>query len=132
MSEELRPIVLSLVNAGTPEYPRWRVADQFLRFYTGAGWSTTEEDGVLYRDAESAAQEVQRLLMLEYMGKAKRVFIAPVTVELYCDEDVTERDLRDWLCRVARLVINSPKHGNGPAAGSLGLCKIDWSQMEEV
>lgn len=129
---ERRPIVLSLVSRGSPEFPRYAIADQFLRYWTGETWSDDEDHGLLFADPNTACDEMQKLLMVDYMDKPVRRFRAPIYVDLYTANDVTLRDLKDWLFKVSRLLIDSPKHGNGPVEGSLGLCQIDWSELEEV
>lgn len=131
---ERQPIVLSVVAAGTPEFPRFRVADQFLRYWTGSDWTEPqdEERGLLFSDSNTACHEVQRLLMLEYMDRPCRVFEAPVTLKLWTNQKVTRRQLIDWLAKVSKLVMDCPKLGNGPVDGSLGLCLIDWNKITEV
>lgn len=133
-NDEVRPLVLSVVAAGNPKFPRFRIADQYLRFWTGTDWTEQgeEEHGLMYSNSNEACHEVQRLLMLKYMNRPCRVFEAPVTIKLFADKPVSKRQLVDWLSRVSKLVMDSPKYGNGPLAGSLGLCLIDWNTLEEV
>lgn len=133
MSEnENRPFVPSLVPAGTMQYPRWRIADQCLRYWTGTEWTENENQGTMYASVNEAAMDLQKLL-LEHHGKQKKqVFQAPVYLELYSDKEVSQAEVFNWLMRVARLIIDSPKHGNGPLQNTLGLVRIQWSEMKEV
>ena len=80
---ERRPIFLSLHDAGTPEFPRFVISDQFLRFRTQDGWSLSQNEAMLYHSANEACVEMQRLLMLEHDKKPHRRFVAPVSVDLY-------------------------------------------------
>jgi hypothetical protein len=132
--DEVRPLVLSVVAAGNPKFPRFRIADQYLRFWTGTEWTEQgeEESGLMYSDSNEACHEVQRLLMLEYMDRPCRVFTAPVIIKLFSDKPVSKKQLVDWLSRVSKLVMDAPKHGNGPLEGRLGLCLIDWNKIEEI
>jgi hypothetical protein len=128
---DMQPIFLSLHDAGTPEHPRHVISDRHLRFWCGTEWSGDLKQALLYHDANEACAEVQRLLMLEYGDKPRRRFIAPVYVDLYSDTEVSERDLRHWLSRACRLLVNPANESAGPAAGSLGLVNINWAEMDE-
>jgi hypothetical protein len=129
---ERRPIILSLINRGTPEFQRFAISDQFLRYFDGEGWTPDEHAAVLFSDANLACQEMQRLLMLDYMDKPVRRFRAPVYIDLYASNEVTLDQLAAWLLRTAKLLIDSPRWGNGPCEGTLGLTRINWNELEEI
>ena len=129
---EKQPIILSVHRAGTPQFPRYFISDQYKRVWTGEGWSEDEKDGLLYGNSPEACNEVQRLLMLDYMDKPVRRFRAPVYVDLFTDKPLTKQEIARWLVKVSRLLIDSPQHGNGPLSGTLGLVRIEWSEMKEI
>jgi hypothetical protein len=70
--------------------------------------------------------------MTEHVGQPSRRYVAPIIIDLYSENKVSLRDLQFWLAKVSKLLIDSPEHGNGPVAGSLGLCRIDWEQLKET
>lgn len=129
---EKRPVVLSLINKGTPDHPRFLISDQFMRFYDGEAWTENEEKGLLYADSNEACKEMQRLLAVDYEGLPVRRFRAPIYLDLYAASDIPIHEVASWLVRVARLLIDSPKFGNGPVEGALGLTHIDWTELEEI
>lgn len=129
---ERRPIILSLVERGTPQFRRFAISDQFLRYFDGEDWTPNGNAALLFSDANLACQEMQRLLLLAYMDRPVRRFRAPVYIDLYASNPVTLDQLATWLVKVAALLIDSPKHGNGPCEGALGLCRINWSELEEI
>lgn len=131
---ERQPIFLSVVAAGTPEFSRFRICDCFNRFWTGTDWSEPGEDhrGLIYADSNRACHEVQRLLMLEYMDRPCRVFRAPVEVRLFADRDISQKELKAWLLKCSKLLIDAQGQGNGPCEGSLGLVSIHWHELNEV
>ncbi len=129
---EKPPIILSVHSAGTPQFPRYFISDQFKRVWTGEGWSEDERDGLLYGVPNDACVEVQRLLMLDYVDKPVRRFRAPVYVDLFSDKELTKEQVARWLVKVSKLLIDSPEHGNGPVEGTLGLVRIEWGEMREV
>lgn len=133
MSDETRrPVILSVHRRGLPEFERFVISDQFLRFWNGSLWTTDEADVELFADCNQALWTVHRLLMIEHEGKAVRRFRAPVYLDLYADDPVTLRDVQAWLIKVSKLLIDSPKHGNGPLAGTLGMSRIEWGELEEL
>jgi hypothetical protein len=129
---ERRPIILSVHPAGTPQYPRYFISDQYKRVWTGEGWSEDERDGLLYGDSNAACVEIQRLLKLEFLEKPVRRFRAPVYLDLFADKPLTKQEIARWLGKVSKLLIDAPEHGNGPVEGTLGLVRIEWGEMKEV
>ncbi|MFN0017943.1 MAG: hypothetical protein ACKVP0_06760 [Pirellulaceae bacterium] len=133
MSDNIRlPIILSVHRRGVPEFERYVISDQFLRVWTGAGWDSSETKAMLFDDTNSACEVIQQLLMIEFDGRPLRRFRAPVYVDLYANEPVSIREIQAWLVRVSRLLIDSPRHGNGPMQGTLGLTRIEWGELEEL
>ncbi len=133
-SKEVRPIILSLVDTGTPDYPRYMIADQYLRYWAEGAWTEQNDTkkAALYVDAEAAITEINRLLMVEYGGKRLYRFKASVYIDLHTDNPIEIKELQLWLMRVSKLVMDAPRFGNGPVAGSLGLCHINWDELTEL
>lgn len=132
MSEQPRPIILSVHRCGSPDFERFVISDQFLRYYTGSDWSLDAKQALLYVDVPSAATTIHNLLLVEYHSKSVRRFRAPVEIERYGADELSINDLQRWLAKVTRLVMDSPKFGNGPLQGSLGLATIRWGELKEV
>lgn len=126
--------VLSIHLRGTPEYPRWVISDQFLRYFEGDGWSAQrdERNAQIFASSNQACQVVRDLLVAEHQDLPVRCFQAPVVVRIFADADISIHDLKAWLAKTARLLIDSPTHGNGPTEGSLGTVEIRWDGLEEV
>jgi len=124
--------VLSLHQMGTSTFPRFAIGDQFLRFFDGRCWTTDASKALLFSDSNFACQEMQRLLMIDYANMPVRRFRAPVYIDLFSHRPVTLEELQDWLVKVSKLLIDSPTHGNGPCDGTLGLTRINWSELEEI
>ncbi len=133
MSDNIRPpIVLSVHCRGAPEFERFVISDQFCRVWTGAGWDNAENKAMLFDNANAACEVIQQLLLIEFDGRPHRRFRAPVYVDLYANEPVSIRDIQAWLVRVSKLLVDSPRHGNGPLAGTLGLTRIEWGELAEL
>lgn len=131
--DERQPIVLSVHQCGTPQFPRWTVSDQYLRYFDGeGGWTEDEAKAVRFATSNEACVEAQRLLMIPYMDLPVRKFRSHVYLDLFCAHDIPEIEIKRWLHKVAKLLIDSPRHGNGPVEGSLGITRIEWSELKEV
>ena len=126
------PIVLTVHRRGVPEFERFVISDQYLRYWTGAEWSSKENEAQVFCNNNEALERVQKLLLLDLGPMPVRRFQAPITLDLYSDQEISVRDLKAWLTKVAKLLMDSPRHGNGPIQGTLGLTWIDWSKLKEL
>lgn len=127
--------ILSVLAAGTPEHPRFVIADQFLRYWTGEhGWSEQHDLAAarLFATSNEALKMVHTLLVIRHCDLPKKTYTAPVHIELYSPEPVTIQDLQQWLVRVTKLILDTTNHDNGPIAGSYGAVRIDFSQLKEA
>ncbi len=127
--------ILSVVATGTPEHPRYVIADQYLRYFAlEKGWSEQRDmsAATLFATCEEALRMVDTLLVIRHGDLPKKTYTVPVTIELYSPEEVSERDLQQWLMRVSKLILDTPRHGNGPVAGSYGSVRIDYSKLKEA
>ncbi len=127
--------ILSVLAAGTPEHPRYVIADQYLRYFAlENGWSEQRDmsAATLFATCEEALRMVDTLLVVRHSDLPRKVYTAPVTIELFSPDQVPERDLQQWLMRVAKLILDTPEYGNGPIAGSYGSVRIDFGQLKEV
>ena len=126
------PIVLTVHRRGVPEFERFVISDQYLRYWTGTEWSSKENEAQVFCNNNEALERVQKLLLLDIGPMPARRFQAPIFLDLYSDQEISVRDLQIWLTRIAKLLMDSPRHGNGPLQGTLGLASIDWSQLKEL
>jgi hypothetical protein len=132
-SKNQQPIVLSLHNRGNVDYPRYMISDQYLRYWTGNGWSKQEDEdaAMVYAESNVALEEMHQLMMLDHGKRPKYRFCAPLYIDLYVDNEVSKRKLQSWLVKVTKLIMDTTKHGNGPLAGSYGTCRIEYGEMKE-
>lgn len=130
MSEN-QPCILSIHERGMVEYPRWCIADSLGRVFDGTGWVNAESSALIYADLNAACHDLQTLQRLAFQSKRVRRYREPVVVEIFSDQNLSLDQIRAWLLRVSRLVIDSPIHGLGPAPNTLGLVRIEWSELKE-
>lgn len=129
---EPSPMFLSVVQAGMPEYPRFKVADCHLRYWTGVEWVADESKGLMFASSNDACLEVQRLLKLHYGDLPVRRYRAPVFIDVHSDAAVPQDDLIRWLVRCSKLLLDTTNCGEGPTNGTLGSLTIQWGELEQV
>ena len=129
-----QPSILTVVTRGTPEFLRFSISDQYLRYWTGDSWTAPkqEKDALVYRSCDEALCDTHKLLMIEYDGLPVYRFKAPIYIELFTAKPVPLREFKLWLYHATKLLVDSPKNENGPIAGSLGTCRIEYEEMEEM
>ena len=126
------PIVLTVHRRGVPEFERFVISDQYLRYWTGAEWSSKENEAQVFCNNNEALERVQKLLLLDIRPMPARRFQAPIFLDLYSEHEISVRDLKVWLTKVAKLLMDTPRYGNGPLQGTLGLLRIDWDKLKEL
>ena len=75
---------------------------------------------------------MREILLAEHSHKPVRKFRAPVYLELYTTEEISNSLIVDWLLRATRFILHADQHGMGPVNDSLGLVSVDWGQLEEI
>lgn len=124
------PFVLTVIPKGSPQHPRFVIADQFSMVWTGDAWSPDETEGLLFADEDEVASAVRELLLGAYDDTPVVRFVAPLVVELRSHEPVDIESVRSWLMRAARLYTNTD-FGNGPD-DSLALLSINWFDLKKA
>ena len=77
--------------------------------------------------------KMREILLAEHGQMAKRVFRAPIYLELYADDQIDQAIIEDWCLKATRLILH-PDQGLGPdgESQSLGLVSVNWSQLQEI
>lgn len=132
--KEKRPFFMSVINLGTPEFPRFCIADQKLRYWTGEKWTMPQQEksALVYASEKDATDDMHKLMTKDYSHLKKKTYMAPIYIEVFSDTEIPMRDLKWWLFRTTKVIVDSPKHGNGPVDGSLGTVRIEYSEMKEL
>ena len=123
------PPVLSLIPKGCPDHPRFLIADQRQRIWTGNGWSEDENDGLLFASEKDAGQVAFEILSEATKNKPCFKFVAPVEIEVRSDEPPDMMALMIWLMKAARLFVDYRQPGLPDATTFLS---IDWTRLKEV
>lgn len=124
MSKEIP--MITLVAKGSKTFPRYVLAkaDEYKNavFWNGSTWSD-EKEAILFNDVTQALWTHHDLLMEFVSDLPRHIYAVPVYVEIYGDKPKLS-DLREWLEKAVRIVVESPKHGRGPN-GTFGVVLLD-------
>lgn len=119
--------ILSIVSTGTPDFRRYKIADDKHRLWTGNEFG---HGAMLFAHHNQAAIEVQSILKGHFEGVEPVRYMAPVIIEVYSHEALPVAVVAKHLSRASRLYLNTPEHGNGPGS-SLILPRIEWHRIKE-
>lgn len=128
--------MLSLIKRGCDSFPRFVIAkcDAFRNpVYwdaTNRLWHADENKATVFADVTQACWEQHDLLMEAVGERPVHRFIVPVYIELY-GEKPKLADLRKWLEKAVRIVVESPKHGLGPD-GTVGVLIADFEETRSA
>jgi len=126
--------MLSIIKKGSATFPRVIVAksDEFRNplYWTGSGWSAEEDEAMVFANANDASWVCHDVLMLAVSNRPIHRFVAPIYIELYGDKPKLT-DLKRWLERAMRIVVDTPKHGLGPK-GTVGFIIADVDELKAV
>jgi hypothetical protein len=125
--------LLSIVKKGTNVFPRYVVtkADEYRNpiYWTGSNWTANEDAAMLFDDVTDALWAYHDLLTESVADRPCHQYIAPLFIRIYGEKPKLS-DLRQWLERAVRIVVDTPKHGLGPT-GTVGLLIADFRATEE-
>ena len=118
-----------LIPKGTPEHPRFIIANQHEQVWTGDNWSHDEDDGLLFASERDAGRVACEILTEATKGKRSFKFTSPIEVEVRADESPDLTELILWLMRASRLFVDYRQPGLPDATT---LLSIDWTEMKEL
>ena len=131
MSKEIP--MITLVKMGTKTFPRYVLAkaDEYKNavYWSGSTWSD-ESEAILFSDVNEALWTHHDLLMEFVSDRSCHQYVVPVYVEIYGGKPELS-DLRNWLEKAVRIVVESPKHGRGPN-NTFGVVILDAEKTKSV
>lgn len=126
--------MLSIIKKGSKRYSRYIVtkADAYKNplFWNGTTWTTNEADALLFENVTQALWVHHDALMESVGDRPCHRYVVPLYVEVYGDEP-NLADLRKWLNRSMRIVVDSTKHGFGPKR-TVGVIIADVDETRAV
>ena len=135
MNENSTPPILSLVQKGTDQFPRYvitkgdAIRNPVYWDDVNDQWQADEAKATVFADANQVLWAHHSLMMESLKGKPCHQYIIPMRLELYGEKPDIEQ-FREWLEKAIRIVVNSPDYGYGPD-GSVGVVFADFSKTRE-
>ena len=124
-----KPLVLSLIARGRPEHPRFLIANQHRKFWTGHDWSHNEDEGLLFANEVDAGWACTEILTEHSKDKPVFRFVAPVEIEIRSASPPDLADIQLWLIRAASLYVDYKQSG---LSDGTAILSINWKQLKEV
>jgi hypothetical protein len=126
------PRILTALAKGTSTHPRFMIADQFGRVWTGQAWSDDENNGLLFADLNELGSACREILLGQAAEKPVFRFLASMEVEIRSDKKPAWIDVAVWGIRAVRLSVDYHQHGSGPVSRSVAIVRIDWGTLREI
>ncbi|WDI39881.1 hypothetical protein [Bremerella sp. P1] len=108
---------ITVVKRGCDKFPRFIVAkgDAYKNpvFWDGSDWTANESEARIFANVTEASWVYHDAMMESLQDRPVHRFVAPLYIELHGEKPKLE-DLRKWLEKAVRVVVNSPDHGLGP------------------
>jgi len=125
--------MITLIKKGTKSFPRYVLAkaDEFKNavYWDGSTWGD-ETEAILFNDVNKALWTHHDLLVEALSDRPCHQYHVPVYIEIYGDKPKLD-DLRAWIEKAVRIVVESPKHGRGPN-DTFGVVLLDAEKTEGV
>jgi hypothetical protein len=126
------PIVLTVLAKGTPAHPRFMIADQFNRVWTGEAWSDDENDGLLFADLSDLGPVCREILLGQAAEKPVFRFSATIEIEVRSDRKPDWAAVAAWAIRAVQLTVDYHQNGSGPVSGGVAVLRVDWATLKEI
>lgn len=130
------PPIFSLIKRGCDKFPRFIIAkaDAFKNpVYwdaTNREWHADESKATVFASVTQVCWEQHDLLMEAVGERPVHRFVVPLFVEVYGKKPPLT-DLKRWLERAMRIVVDTPNHGLGPN-GTVGVIIADVEEIRSV
>lgn len=105
---------ITIVKKGCEKFPRCIIAkpDEYKNpiYWTGLGWTAKEVEALVFADVNEACWVHHDMMLESLEGRPVHRYIAPLYIEVFGEKPMLE-DLRKWLEKAVRIVVNSPERG---------------------
>jgi hypothetical protein len=125
---------LSLIHVGSKRFPRFLVAkaDELRNpiYWTGQDWAKDDAKAMVFADVNQALWTYHDLLVEAVADRPSFVYLVPLQIEVF-GEKPKLADLKEWLEKAVRIVVDTPKQGYGPG-DTVGLITVDFNKTRIV
>ncbi len=122
-------MLVTPVQKGTPDHPRYLISDDQGRWWSGIFW-TTEDKAMMYLDLGSIGRAIRDIYLTEWRGTPCNQFVVPCVIEMFGEQIEDMAQLQLWLSKASTVLIDHKQFGKGPIEDSLILPNIRWSELK--
>ena len=90
------PHVLTVLPKGTPAHPRFVIADQLGKVWTGDDWSDDDSSGLLFADLDALGPVCREILLGQAAEKPVSRFLASIEIEVRSDKKPEWAEVAVW------------------------------------
>jgi hypothetical protein len=127
----MKPVV-TVKYVGEGELRRYYLHNRVGQYWNGSDWVYCRNEALLYENLQLCHEDYQRLITAEYATKPVQHFKVITHIVVRSDVPVTKKQLRKWLNRAYRGIVDTDACGDGPVEGSLAVLRTDFDRMKEV
>lgn len=125
---------ITIVKKGSEKFPRCIIAkaDEYKNpiYWTGSGWTAKEAEALVFADVNEACWVHHDMMLERLQDRPVHRYVAPLYIELHGEKPKLS-DVREWLEKAVRIVVNSPEHGLGPQK-TVAMLVLDAEETEEA
>ena len=99
-------------------------------YWTGSDWSDNEAHAQVFADVNQALWCYHGLLLENVADRPMTAFVVPVRIEVFGTKPKLA-DLKQWLEKAVRIVVDTPKQGHGPD-DAVGVVTVDFTKTRSV
>lgn len=101
-------------------------------YWTGSCWSYQRHEALLYENLQLCHEDYQRLITQDYAHKPIQYFKVVTHVVVRSDVPVTKKQVRRYLEKAYRGIVDTDACGDGPVEGSLVILRTDFDTLSEA
>jgi hypothetical protein len=121
---------LEIHPVGTPQFPRFVIANDQGEVFDGDGWNKDQNRAMLYSEGPDVALAFNALQETMFKDCTLRKFAVTLNVRVRSAQPFTQKELEDYLERAVAIMLDHDK-GTGPTPNSMVQLDVIWAEMKE-
>ena len=125
------PKKIAVEKTGGRRWPRYLLADQDGRFWTGNGWSADRRRALLFAAWNGVSHEYRRIEEQQWQAVRFRDFQAVMSIRVWSETAFSLKELRDYLHVACAIYMDVDRKDSGPVPESMVRVELDWAKLDE-
>ena len=121
---------LEIQTVGKPDFPRFIIATGDAEVFDGTGFTTDQNQAVLFTEGQAVAVQFNALQEQMYQDFPLREFTVTLNIRVRSAAPFTQQELEQYMEGATRIFLNHEK-GTGPGEESMVQLGVTWREMHE-